>query len=129
MSTNRNDDVQRMIEILKDAADRSDEASPNPRQFSERRELALIYDFISANLIRGEVIEGENGPPIGAAMWGIKLAGREYLARLVSEREQASWKARTGKLLWAGLGVLVGVVVSALTAVTSAVALKLFALE
>jgi len=124
-----NNDVQLMIDILKDAAGRSDQESPAHREFHEKRELALIFDMIEAKLIRGEVLRSKEGPPRGAAMWGITLAGREYLTKLKTERNDASWRAKAGKAAWAFGGVLIGILISGTTAVVSAVALNLFKLK
>jgi hypothetical protein len=122
-------DIALMIEILEDATMRSEQEEAVPRQFTEKRELALIYDMIEAFLIRGKVARSAEGPPCGASMWGITLSGREYLSKLKTHEEETSWRSRAGKLFWAMVGVLVGILVAASTAVVSAIVLKIFKLK
>jgi hypothetical protein len=81
-----NPDTDLLIEILEEARLRSDVPNTQPRQFKERRELALIIDLIDEKYIRGDVLADKGGPPRGAAMWGITHQGRQYLQKLKSER-------------------------------------------
>jgi len=110
-----------MMEILKDAAARSDDPEPKVREFSEKRELALVYDFIEAKHIRGEVLPSLSGPPRGAAMWGITLSGREYLQKLSVEREAQRLPAKFAKLLWVVSGWAFGILTAAISALIALV--------
>ncbi len=105
-------DTDIMIEVLREAALRSDK---DPEVYADKkrtnRELAVIYDLIEEEYIRGLVVR-DGITQTGAHMGGITLKGRLFRDELTAKRDTARWPARLKRV---GL-VIGGWIVGLLTA-------------